>query len=123
MIIAAPDARSGVARGLVEFVDIYPTVADYCGVAPPPGLAGESLRPLLLDPSRPGKSAARTLVTRGPAQWGDSIRTDRWRYTEWSDGSRELYDHAADPQERRNVAELPEHRSVVEELAAQLLMH
>jgi hypothetical protein len=47
--------------------------------------------------------AAFTLVTRGLQQRGDSIRTDRWRYTEWTDGQRELYDHVHDPQETRNV--------------------
>ena len=58
----------------------------------------------LRDPALPGKSAAFTLVVRGPKQRGDSIRTDRWRYTEWSDGTRELYDHTTDPEETRNVA-------------------
>jgi len=104
LIIAAPAMKPGVARGLVEFIDLFPTVADLCGVAPPPGLAGQSLRQLLDDPSRPGKPAAFTLVTRGPRQRGDSVRTDRWRYTEWSDGASELYDHGADPEEVRNLA-------------------
>ncbi len=103
LIIAAPDAKPGTARGLVEFVDLYPTVADLCGVKTPAGLAGQSLRPLLDDPTRAGKSAAFTIVTRGQKQRGDSIRTDRWRYTEWSDGARELYDHTRDPEETKNV--------------------
>ncbi|MBM3855556.1 MAG: sulfatase, partial [Verrucomicrobia bacterium] len=104
LLIAAPGVAPGVARGLVEFVDLYPTVADFAGLPVPAGLAGESLRPLLADPGRPGKRAAFTLVTRGPQQRGDSVRTARWRYTEWSDGARELYDHDADPEETRNVA-------------------
>ena len=58
---------------------------------------------MLKDPAKPGKDAAFTLVTRGSKQRGDSIRTDRWRYTEWSDGQRELYDHANDSEETRNV--------------------
>ncbi len=103
LIIAAPGIGPGVARGLVEFVDLYPTVADFAALPAPAGLAGQSLRPLLAAPSGPGKAAAFTLVTRGPGQRGDSIRTDRWRYTEWSDGARELYDHAGDPEETRNV--------------------
>ncbi len=104
LLIAAPGLKPGVARGLVEFVDLYPTVAELCGLAPPPRLAGQSLAPLLRDPAAPGKSAAFTLVTRGPNQRGDSVRTERWRYTCWSDGTAELYDHAADPEETRNVA-------------------
>src|SRR6185295_12748527 len=65
-IVVAPCAKHGeVCRSLVEFVDLYPTVADYCGVKAPHKLAGESLRPLLEDPTRGGKQAAFTLVTRG----------------------------------------------------------
>ena len=103
LIIAAPGVKPGVARGLVEFVDLYPTIAELCGLKSPASLAGQSLRPLLNDPAKPGRSAAFTLVTRGPKQRGDSIRTDRWRYTEWSDGQRELYDHDSDSEETRNV--------------------
>lgn len=103
LMVAAPGIKPGVARGLVEFVDLYPTVADLCGLASPPDLAGRSLRPLLLDPAAAGKPAAFTLVTRGAAR-GDSVRTDRWRFTRWSDGAVELYDHASDPEEIRNVA-------------------
>jgi arylsulfatase A-like enzyme len=105
LIIAAPGGKPGVTRGLVEFVDLYPTIAELCGVKPPAGLAGQSLRPLLDDPSLPGKAAAFTVVTRGALERGDSIRTDRWRYTEWSDGTRELYDHSTDSEETRNVSE------------------
>lgn len=103
LIIAAPGGKPGVAHGLVELVDLYPTIAEFCDFQPPAGLAGQSLRPMLVDPLFPGKAAAYTIVTRGAQQRGDSIRTDRWRYTEWSDGTRELYDHFADPEETRNV--------------------
>jgi uncharacterized sulfatase len=102
LIVAAPGVRPGVARGLVEFVDL---IAELCGVPPPAGLAGQSFCPLLTDPSNPGKPAALTVVTRGPDRRGDSIRTDRWRYTQWSDGARELYDHDADPEETKNVVD------------------
>ena len=117
LLIAAPGAKPGVARGLVEFVDLYPTLAELCGLTPPAGLAGQSLLPLLRDPDAPGKAAAFTLVTRGAAR-GDSVRTPRWRFTRWSDGAVELYDHDSDPEENRNVATAqPE---VVERLAAML---
>jgi hypothetical protein len=43
-------------------------------------------------------------VTRGPKTDGRSVRTDRWRFTRWSDGQTELYDHDHDPEENRNVA-------------------
>jgi len=105
LIIAAPGAKAGgTARGLVELLDLYPTVADYCGVTPPHTLAGRSLRPLLEDPGRPGKPAAFTLVMRGGGAYGQSVRTEQWRYTRWSDGTAELYDEKADPQETKNLA-------------------
>jgi iduronate 2-sulfatase len=117
LIVAAPGMKPGVARGLVEFVDLYPTVTDWCAVKPPAGLAGRSLRPLLADPFKPGKAAAFTMVQRGQ-QRGDSIRTERWRYTEWSDGARELYDHDADAEETKNVADA--HPDVTRQLHEQL---
>ncbi len=123
LIIAAPGIKPGVAKGLVEFVDLFPTIADLCGVKPPPGLAGQSLRPLLENPSKAGKAAAFTMVTRGQGQRGDSIRTDRWRYTQWSDGSRELYDHDADSEETVNLAASPKHEAVVRQLSERMIQH
>jgi arylsulfatase A-like enzyme len=90
---------------LVEFIDIYPSVAEYCGLTVSEELTGTSLLPMLRDPSAPGKDAAYTIVVRGPKERGESVRTDRWRYTEWSDGSRELYDHQQDEQETHNVVD------------------
>jgi arylsulfatase A-like enzyme len=121
LIIAAPGAKTGhVCRGLVELVDLYPTVADYCGLAAPHKLAGQSLRPLLDDPSRPGKAAAFTLVTRGRGHYGQTVRTDHWRYTRWSDGTAELYDEVNDREETRNLAEDPTHAAAIAELREHL---
>jgi uncharacterized sulfatase len=115
-IVVAPGAKKGkVCRSLVEFVDLYPTVADYCGVRAPHKLAGESLRPLLDDPSRKGKEAAFTLATRG-GKYGQTVRTDRWRYIYWTDGNRELYDHASDPEEMHDLSGEPANSGVIEEL-------
>jgi uncharacterized sulfatase len=81
-----------------------------------------SLRPFLDDPSKAGKKAAYTQVTRGGPKKGTimgySIRTERWRYTEWEGGAkgRELYDHDADPKELHNLAADPAHSKVVEEM-------
>lgn len=123
MIIAAPGVEPGVATGLVEFVDLLPTVADLCGMAPPEGIAGESLRPMLEDPSHPGKRAAYTIVTRREGHRGDSIRTERWRFTQWSDGARELYDHVNDPEETVNLAAKPDHAAIVRQLSEHLRRH
>ncbi|MDZ4848883.1 MAG: sulfatase [Pirellulaceae bacterium] len=118
LIIAAPQVKPGVAHGLVEFVDLYPTIAEFCELKPPSSLAGQSLRLLLDDPSKEGKKAAFTIVTRGPQLRGDSIRTERWRYTQWSDGQRELYDHLSDPEETKNLSASPEHADTIQILKA-----
>ncbi len=117
LIITGPNISPGRAGGLVEFVDLFPTIAEHCALRTPEGLAGRSLWPQLQDPAAPGKDAAITIVTRGP-QRGDSIRTDRWRYTRWSDGARELYDHTVDAEETRNM--VSEHNDVVESLESKL---
>ena len=80
-----------------------------------------SLRRLLDDPSKPGKSAAFTSHNRGAVK-GRSIRTDRWRYTEYDEGSKgvELYDHNTDALEYHNVAEDPKNAAVVKELKERL---
>lgn len=106
LIVAAPGlAQPGrAASGLVELVDLYPTLVDLAGLRPPPGLGGVSLRPLLDDPERAWRSAAFSFRAASPPRFARSIRTRRYRFTEWPDGSRELFDLKADPGERVNVA-------------------
>jgi uncharacterized sulfatase len=121
-IIAAPEAQAGAAaRGLVELIDLYPTVADYCGVQPPHELAGQSLRALLNDAEAEGKPAAFTLAARGPKQYGQAIRTARWRYIQWSDGNAELYDELNDPQENFDLAKNAAQAEVVNDLQRRLV--
>ncbi|MEQ1852737.1 MAG: sulfatase [Chthoniobacteraceae bacterium] len=118
-VIAAPGAKGGqTCRSLVEFVDLYPTLAESCGLKAPAGLAGKSLRPLLADPKGSIKDAAFTLVTRGPGNFAQSVRTDRWRFTQWSDGTQELYDNDNDPEENHDVAKA--NAAVVGQLSARL---
>ncbi len=123
LIVWAP-GRKGMGRptsGIVEFVDLYPTLADLAGLSPPKGLEGVSFRPLLEDPTREGKKAAFTQSNRARFT-GRTVRTDRWRYTEWDRGDKgvELYDHASDPLEYHNLADKPEHAAVRRELQALL---
>ena len=107
---------------------MYPTLAELCGVTPPKNLEGVSLRPLLDDPAKSVKGAAFTQVRGGQprgAYAGSSIRTDRWRYTEWTAGEgaeplAELYDHESDPNEWANLANDPKHAETVKSLRAQL---
>ncbi|MFK8110619.1 MAG: sulfatase [Rubripirellula sp.] len=118
LIIRAPGAKgNGTASPrVVEFVDIYPTVAKLAGVATPDNLEGVDLAPLLTDPIADWGGNAVTQILR-PADdrlktpvMGCSIRTERWRYTEWAEGKqgRELYDHQADPMEFQNLAIKPD---------------
>jgi len=121
LIFAVPGAQ-GNGQGcprVVEFVDIYPTLADLAGLAPPKDLAGVSLKPLLEDPRRPWERAAFTQVQRGGFA-GHAVRTERWRYIEWDDGKRgvQLYDHKNDPHEHQNLAEDPRYAPVVAEMKA-----
>jgi uncharacterized sulfatase len=110
LVIVAPGAAGNgrACAGLVELVDIYPTLVELCGLPEPSGLEGRSLRPLLDDPAREGKQAAFTQARR-EAGMGRSVRTARWRYTEWDAGRQgaELYDHDADPREFVNLAGEP----------------
>ncbi|QQS46988.1 MAG: sulfatase [Acidobacteriota bacterium] len=107
VIVSAPQAkiRGKASNRLIEFIDFYPTLVELCSLPAPAHLQGKSIAPLLDDPKRPWKEAAYTQVRRGRID-GYSVRTERWRYTEW-DGGRagsELYDHRNDPHELRNLA-------------------
>ncbi|MFN7936304.1 MAG: DUF4976 domain-containing protein, partial [Bryobacteraceae bacterium] len=114
LIVAAPGKKHGeTCPRLVEWVDFYPTLVDLCGLPKKPGLDGESMRPLLENPQRKWKKAAYTIV-RHQGIIGRSIRTDRFRYTEWGTPDvAELYDHELDPKEYRNVAKDPKHAQTI----------
>jgi uncharacterized sulfatase len=123
LIISAP-SRKGNGKAsprTVELVDLYPTLADLSGLQAPPGLEGTSLRALLDNPQQTWDEPAITQVTRGTGQerfMGKSVRTERWRYTEWDEGRKgtELYDHDNDPRELKNLANDPRHAETVKQL-------
>jgi uncharacterized sulfatase len=129
LIVAAPGMKAAgkpCAR-LAELVDVYPTLVDLCGLPAVRELQGQSLEPLLDDPTKPGKKGAYTQVRRAGAKagrpfMGRSVRKERWRYTEWDDGKRgvELYDHDADPKEYVNLAKEPRYAETVADLKALL---
>ncbi|MBL6704524.1 MAG: sulfatase-like hydrolase/transferase [Planctomycetaceae bacterium] len=124
LIIAAPGLSKGTHTAKpVELLDLYPTLADLCGLNPPANLEGKSLRPLLSDPSgNDWNKPAVTQVWHNKKAWGYSIRTERYRYTEWLEGQagRELYDHSIDSEETTNLADNPAQAKTVAELSAQL---
>lgn len=107
--------REVVCDEIVEPVDLLPTVCDLLTVPAPDGLEGRSLVPLLSDPLQPWKRAAFTVCTTA-GHIGRSVRTKRWRYTDWlSDTTSlrqfELYDLDADPWEQTNLALNPDYRN------------
>lgn len=125
-------SRGATAAGLVELVDLYPTLLELTGCRVPGWLEGTSMAPLLDKPERAWKAAAFTECPRrtpeGTELLGRSVRTDRWRYTEWrtrgmfggSVHQRELYDHQHDPLESVNLADDAKHAAQVKDLAGVL---
>jgi arylsulfatase A-like enzyme len=119
LIIAAPGRKGNgrTAAGVVELVDLYPTLATLAGLEPPDDLDGVSLAAMLDDPQVSVKPAAYTQVRDGY-----SVRTARWRYTEWSSGSKgaQLYDMELDAGETTNLADDPKRAQTVAELRSLL---
>lgn len=125
LMLRAPGAQANgqACFRTVELLDLYPTLADLCGLTPPPNLEGKSLRPLLNNPksewSLPAYTqTARRTGERGGGTMGYSVRTERFRYTEWDGGKEgaELYDQQSDPKEYHNLAKEPAYAATVAEL-------
>ena len=140
MIVAGPGVTQpgSVAASPVGLIDLYPTLTGLCGVKAPETMQGQTLAPMLKDVSVTGRGWALTQVVRGggfkrfgasPSVgdnvrrfFGYSLRTARWRYTEWDEGKegRELYDHEADPNELTNLADDPSKAAVAADLSTKL---
>ena len=120
LLIADPrmDTAGRVCNRPVSLLDLYPTLADLCGLEPPAHLEGQSLRPLLGDPSISSQRAVVTTQRRG----NHAVRSQDWRYIRYADGSEELYDHQADPNEFKNLANLAQYESTKHDLASHLPM-
>lgn len=122
LLISVPGGSKGkTSPRTVELLDIYPTLAELTGLDPKQKLQGKSLTPLLKRADAAWDKPAYTQVRRGKIM-GRSVRTERWRYTEWDGGKAgtELYDHKNDADEFDNLFVKPEHQSTVKELAGLL---
>jgi len=121
LIIAGPRPITGgqTYRLPVELVDVFPTLCDILGLTMPHASPGQSLRAQLVDVTAP---AAKTIAVTFVRQGGYSLRTERYRYTEWKGGAAgvELYDHQTDPHEWRNLARMADQQAIVAELSHQL---
>ncbi len=127
LVVSAPGMKAAgrECSGLVEFVDVYPSLCELAGVPSPPHLQGTSFVPLLDDPEQSWKETAFSQYPHGKAM-GYSMRTERYRYTEWRDREKgdlvasELYDLAEAGGENRNLADAPQWAEKVAELACML---
>jgi arylsulfatase A-like enzyme len=124
-MISAPGYPRQVRSGsLVELLDIYPTLCDLAGLPTPEDLDGTSLRPILEDSAATVRDFARSQYPRGKNVMGYTIKTDRFRYIEWTQIDtgkvleRELYDHYIDGEENINQANNPAYQSELPRLAA-----
>lgn len=138
LIIASPEHTAGhgkKTKALAELVDLYPTFAALSGIESdlPENLEGQDLRPVIKDPTATVKSEAFTQhqhpfygSRKDWKAWGYSVRTDKWRYTEWrpiaggDEVERELYDHESDPGETKNLANEASLQETVNRLSEQV---
>jgi len=124
LIVSVPGLTTAGLKtaALVEFVDIYPSLCDLCSLPLTQQLEGTSFVPLLKDPDRSWKKAAFSETVRGDII-GTSMRTERYRYTEWGKNGKhgvELYDHQNDPQENVNIASASENKELIKKLKKKL---
>ncbi len=132
MLISVPKSKSAGQKcaAPVEFVDVYPTLAELCGLPQPKGMAGLSLKRYIDDPSAPMQKVAISQYPRSApgsgSLMGYSVRNERWRATFWRErvGAKivatELYDELNDPAETVSLAEKPEHQELLANLAKHL---
>ena len=133
LLISVPHQKTAGQKcdAPVEFVDVYPTLADVCGLSIPAGLDGASLRRFIENPAAPAAKVAISQYPRaagktGVPVMGYSIRDERWRLTLWRErsGSKiiatELYDEKNDPAETVSLHDKPENRAIIEALSKHL---
>ncbi len=119
VVPGAPGNQSTIA--LVELVDLYPTLAEVCGLPAPDGVEGTSFAPLLDSPTGPWKVAAFT-TNKESEGVSRAVRDRRYRYIEHDDATQELYDYDTDPLETTNLAHDRKSKRVKKELQ-RLLRH
>ena len=115
LIIIAPGVtkKAAVCHRPVSLIDIYPTLIDLCGLPDRKELEGQSLRPLLVNPERAWDRPAVTTHGRG----NHAVRSQRFRYIRYADGSDELYDHDTDRMEWKNLATDERYSSIKRDLS------
>ncbi len=96
-----------------DYMSLYPTLTDLCGIATPKHVEGVSIRALLVDPKAAWERPAITTYLQN----NHAVRNEGWRYIRYADGGEELYDERADEHEWKNLANDPAHAGKKAELA------
>ncbi len=111
LIIVAPAVAKPGDRcdAPVDLSTFYPTLLELCGLPSDPRCDGESIVPLLKNPTARWERPALMTYGRG----NHAVRSSRWRYIHYADGSEELYDHHSDPNEWTNLASQPEYAEII----------
>ncbi len=127
LIIAGPGVseKGKVCRTPVEMVDFYPTLSELCGLEIPKVTSGCSLVPALRDVASPLRDKRGNVRKSALTHYetGYSLRTERYRYTEWGpegNAGVELYDHHSDPREMNNLAKQEAVQDTIKELSREL---
>ncbi len=118
LIVSIPGQTAGRSRSLVELVDIYPTICESIGLTIPNSVQGKSLVPVIKDPTHQLHEGAISILPEGQA-----LRSDKWAYILYKDGSEELYDMDKDPYQFSNVAKDPMNKSLCDAMRLQIQSH
>lgn len=120
LMIGYPGGKCGSTKSIVEFVDIYPSLCEACGISLPNHLQGKSFLPTLLNPKKKHRNYAFI-------QWGKGVNlvTQDYSYTEWYDKSHNvigamLFDHLEDPEENRNVVNKMKYKKITKQFKSYL---
>jgi iduronate 2-sulfatase len=123
LIVAMPRTKAQVSERTVQLLDMYPTLAELCGLPPPPDNEGHSFAALLKKPNAAWSYPAFS-VTLFQGKLGRSVRTERWHYVEWDEGraGMMLCDTLNDPRESKNLANDPAYAKTVQEMKNRLTL-
>ena len=102
-----------ICERTVDFMTIYPTLMDLCGIPTPAHVEGKSIKSLLQNPTAPWEQPAMTTYQYN----NHAVRNEGWRYIRYANGDEELYNEAIDPEEWKNLATDPQYAGTKSELA------
>lgn len=120
LIICVPNQPPGVCNSLVELLDLYPTIADLCGLEVPQRLQGKNIKSMLSNPEATVRESAFSVA---PMRKGFLLRENDWAYIQYGEDAAngiELYDMNLDPKQYNNVAKNPAHAQLINQFKAKM---